>query len=592
MSDSKILTINPHQDSVSKEWTEITLPEGYLLTEEGVFEERKGGLTMICGPVWVEALTRDHKGTGWGMVVCWIDRDGRKQNQAIPNHRLHETGGGLAIMLSHGGLMIVPGEERKVARYLGLFSSPNRVLCVSQVGWVESGNQLVYIRPDRVISREETTEIMFQPEQHAPTVETMKSSCSLASWQRHVAEPCKGNPYLMFSVCVSLAAVLQRFAGTDNSGFHLYGNSSRGKTTALQVAASVHGCGADPGGSEQTYLLRWNATQNAMEGLAAAHNDGLLVLDEIGSCPPYDFGRTVYDLSGGQGKSRMNKDAVLHKQRRFRLLALSSGEYSVRQKIEEAGKQAKAGQMNRFLDIPIDNAVVVDTHGKNAAEFVNQLKRDCGQYYGTAGPAFIQAILDEYGTEEAIRTRIHQYIEEWGELLTQSLSLEPAQARALGRLAPVGAAGLMAIELGILPFEMADIQHAIETIRDAWVADELNLSEETRGMYNVRAFILKHPDRFVLAEYASERAREVAGYYKNDGKQQLYLFTPEAFKEACGGIPEKEVARALFDHRLLHRNNGRHYKSRFILPGIAQRLEVYAVKKEILEGDSLPMSVG
>jgi hypothetical protein len=76
----------------------------------------------------------------------------------------------------------------------------------------------------------------------------------------------------------------------------------------------------------------------------------------------------------------MNKDAVLNKQCRFHLLALSSGEYSVRQKIEEAGKQAKAGEMNWFLDIPIDDAVVVDTHGKNEADFINRLKRDCGQY--------------------------------------------------------------------------------------------------------------------------------------------------------------------------------------------------------------------
>jgi hypothetical protein len=254
-----------------------------------VFEERKAGPVMICGPVWVEALTRDHNGTGWGMLVCWIDRDGQTQSKAIANHLLHETGGGLAILLSQGGLMIVPGEERKVARYLGCFQPTNRVLCVSQVGWVESDNQRIYVRPDRVISREETTEIIFQPEQHAPTVETMNSSGSLASWQRHVAEPCKGNPYLVSAVCVALAALTQRFAGTDNSGFHLYGNSSRGKTTALQVAASLHGCGADPGGSAQTYLLRWNATQNAMEGLAAAHNDGLLILDEIGSCPAFSI---------------------------------------------------------------------------------------------------------------------------------------------------------------------------------------------------------------------------------------------------------------------------------------------------------------
>ncbi|MCG7935884.1 MAG: DUF927 domain-containing protein [Candidatus Thiodiazotropha taylori] len=589
MNENNIVSINPTEDAESKAWANITPPDGYLLSESGVFEERKAGPVMICGLVWVEALTRDQNGTGWGMVVCWIDRDGQEQSKAIANHLLHETGGGLAILLSQGGLMIVPGEERKVARYLGCFQPENRLLCVSQVGWVESSNQLVYVRPDGVLSKGKTDEIIFQPEQHAPTVDTMKSKGSLALWQQHVAEPCKGNPYLVFSVCASFAAVIQRFVGSDNSGFHLYGNSSRGKTTALQVAASVHGCGADPGGAAETYLLRWNATQNAMEGLAAAHNDGLLVLDEIGSCPAYDFGRTVYDLSGGQGKSRMNKNAVLNKQRRFRVLTLSSGEYSVRQKIEEVGKKVKAGQMNRFLDIPIEDAIVIETHGETPADFVNKLKRCCGEYYGTAGPAYIQAILDKYGQEEVVRSRMQQYIEEWVDMLMQNLSLEAAQARAMGRLAPVGAAGQMAIELGILPLEEADIQCAIEAIRDAWLTDEFNMSEEIRGALNVRAFILKNRDRFGLAEFPIEKVRHLVGYH--NVAEDLYFFTPEGFSEACGGVSEKVVAPILIKHRLLHRNNGNHYKSRVSIPGVAKRLQVYAVRKEILESDSLPLTL-
>ncbi|MCG8017935.1 MAG: DUF927 domain-containing protein [Candidatus Thiodiazotropha sp. 'RUGA'] len=590
MNENNIVSINPTDVTDSKEWANITPPDGYLLTEQGVFEERRAGPVMICGPVWVEALTRDRNGTGWGMVVCWIDRDGRKQSKAIANHLLHETGGGLAIILSHGGLMVVPREERKVAHYLGCFQPEKRLLCVSQVGWVESSNQLVYVRPDGVLSKDKTDEIIFQPEQHAPTVDTMKSKGSLALWQQHVAEPCKGNPYLVFSVCASFAAVIQRFVGSDNSGFHLYGNSSRGKTTALQVAASVHGCGADPGGAAETYLLRWNATQNAMEGLAAAHNDGLLVLDEIGSCPANDFGQTVYDLSGGQGKSRMNKNAVLNKQRRFRVLTLSSGEYSVRQKIEEVGKQVKAGQMNRFLDIPIEDAIVIETHDENPADFVNRLKRNCGEYYGTAGPAFIQAILDKYGQEEVVRSRMQQYIEEWVDMLMQNLSLEPAQARAMGRLAPVGAAGQMAIELSILPLEVADIQCAVETIRDAWLTDEFNMSEEIRGALNVRAFILKNRDRFGSADFPVEKVRQLAGYFH--AEERWYLFTPEGFAEACGGIPEKAVARALRSRRLLHTNNSGHLKARLSIPGLAERLEVYAVRQAILESDSLPLSKG
>ncbi len=49
---------------------------------------------------------------------------------------------------------------------------------------------------------------------------------------------------------------------------------STGKSTVLRVASSVWG-GFD-------YLQSWRATSNGLEGIAAAHNDSLLCLDEIG----------------------------------------------------------------------------------------------------------------------------------------------------------------------------------------------------------------------------------------------------------------------------------------------------------------------
>ena len=40
-------------------------------------------------------------------------------------------------------------------------------------------------------------------------------------------------------------------------------------------------------------------------------NDGILILDELGTCSVQDIGKIVYDLFGGQGKARMGKDASL-----------------------------------------------------------------------------------------------------------------------------------------------------------------------------------------------------------------------------------------------------------------------------------------
>ena len=86
--------------------------------------------------------------------------------------------------------------------------------------------------------------------------------------------------------------------GHESGGFHLYGDSSGGKTTHLQVPASVY---VGP-----RLVRSWRSTDNVLESIAAAHSDGLLVLDEIGMCDPRIIGETVYMLGNGTGKARAN----------------------------------------------------------------------------------------------------------------------------------------------------------------------------------------------------------------------------------------------------------------------------------------------
>ena len=68
--------------------------------------------------------------------------------------------------------------------------------------------------------------------------------------------------------------------GLEGGGLHFFGPSSCGKTIALKVAGSV--CG---GGGKHGYIRQWRATDNALEGTAAAHCDNLLCLDEIDRHP-------------------------------------------------------------------------------------------------------------------------------------------------------------------------------------------------------------------------------------------------------------------------------------------------------------------
>ena len=307
----------------------------------------------------------------------------------------------MAQELASEGLDLLPGKERDLNRYLSGFDPETRLRSVTRLGWLDEPNApMAFVLPEKVLGRVAGEQIIYQPERFSPSTATLHAQGTLEAWRCEVAEPCAGNPLLTVAIAVALAAPLLKHAHLDGGGLHLYGGSSRGKTTALQAGASVWGCGADPAeAGGQTLIRRWNATKNGLEGLAASHNDTLLALDELGSLDADDFGRAIYDLAGGQGKAAMDANRHLKEQRVWRNLILSTGEISGLQKIQESRRHAKAGQQLRFMDIPITEGIIVETRGLAPAEFANRLKRACGQCFGTAGPAFVQAIIERFDSE-------------------------------------------------------------------------------------------------------------------------------------------------------------------------------------------------
>jgi hypothetical protein len=568
------------------------IPEGYFITQRGAFSQHKDDPEFISGPCWVTALTRSHTGDEWGLMIHWIDQDGKEQQMAFPARRLSEPRYPLAPDLASMGLKVIPGKERQLIRYLASFDLPqsHRLRSVSQLGWLSGDlENPVFVLPDGPIGIGQGEEIVFQPEEHCPTTYSMRSGGSLDRWKTFVAGSCIGNPILVFSLCVGFAGPLLRITNLDSGGFHLYGASSKGKTTALQVAASIWGCGADPAAlSENAYIGRWNTTGNALEGTAAAHNDGLLALDEMGTCNARDFGKVIYDLFGGRGKSRLNKNATLQAHRTWRIQGLSTGELSVRQKIEEeSGRAAKAGHLVRMLDIPIHGGVVKDSHSRPPGEFVNRLKSACGRFYGTAGPAFLERLVtceqDTQSLQRKIQQRVHYYSDHLAYVASMDgEELESVQQRAMRRLALIIVAGELAIEFGILPFTLEEVTQSVIAIQRAWLGDADNEPECVRGMRALRDFMLRNEAHFRSAVDQRTVVRDLVGYI--DAGQDLYLFTDQGIKEALHGYPWKAVLAEL-DHRgFLFKNEGGRLKSRHHIAGKG-RPRLYAIRGRLLEDE-------
>ena len=149
--------------------------------------------------------------------------------------------------------------------------------CVEKTGWYG----YVYVLPDEAIGQKHDIEqVVLQGLEH--TVEGYRHAGTLDQWREKVATLCVGNSRLLLACSMGFAAVLLMPLGAEGGGIHLRGPSSEGKTTAALVGASVWG---EPGRME-----RWRATANGLEGVAAAHNDNLLLLDELKEMDPKEAG--------------------------------------------------------------------------------------------------------------------------------------------------------------------------------------------------------------------------------------------------------------------------------------------------------------
>src|SRR3569623_267428 len=313
---NSILSMCP---TVSPPWEGIAIPDGYELTAEGVIEfNEKGEARRIAGPVWLSAHTHDESLSHYGLVLCFVDLRGNLTEYPFRRAALHEQGRSLVQNLAVRGLEIVPGQEGRISRYLGSFISKQVpwLRSSAKLGWIDAlDSHLAYVSPSSEnggIALEKTERIIFQPEQHSPNLHTLRQQGSLQDWQTHVAAPCRGNPYLIAALCMPFSAILLKAAAVESGGIHYYGRSSRGKTTAAQVAASVVGCGADPASApELAYIQRWNSAGNGLEGVTAAHNDSLLILDEIHTFGGKDFGQVAYNVTGGKGKTESDRDRNL-----------------------------------------------------------------------------------------------------------------------------------------------------------------------------------------------------------------------------------------------------------------------------------------
>jgi len=548
----------------------------------------------LCSRLDVAALTRDQEGQGWGYLLQFADPIGRPKQWAMPARMLSGDGGEYRAVLLGMGLRIAtsPTARNRLTEYLQTRRPPEFASCTDRIGWHPAESGAAYVLPHQTIG-DDAERIVFQSDNAMEN--TFRVRKDARAWRERIGALCAGNSRLVFAVACAFAGPLLRPASMESGGFHLRGDSSSGKTTALRLAASVNG--------GPSYMQRWRTTDNALEATAAQHCDALLILDELAQVDSKTAGECAYMLANEQSKGRSTRTSALRARLSWRLLFLSSGELGLSDHMAEGMKRSRTGQEVRMADIPADAGAGMgafqNIHGHaSPSAFASHLTREAQTVYGAAGLAFIEWACERWATlPRRLRDGVQSLAAQW---VPEGASGQVERVAA--RFALVGVAGELATEAGLTGWQPHESEWAACACFDAWMAARggAGNGEVAAMLRQVRGFLEAHGEgRFTWWHRASDdhnaKTLHRAGFRRmvnengepiktngqhlsefgdkmpadlGEGVSVEFFILPEVFRsEVCKGFDYQAVCRVLLERGVLVPGTGRTYDCRTRLPG-------------------------
>jgi hypothetical protein len=488
---------------------DIVCPVGFRVDAGGVWQiatdddgnERTTNLCRV--PILVTGLLRDVEGNGSSVLLRWRARGrwhqhvcGRK-DVLVSRHLADLSAFDVPVSSSSAAGLVSWFEAFIIANEATLPMANT----VAHMGWNEHGFQW----GTNLISRDGT--LMADPEtgswDAAPIhldmakpglIQMAKGYGTSGTWDEWcaVVSRVRHHPRFGLALLASIApCVLKILPEAPNFCLDFAGETSKGKTTALRLAASAWG---SPSERDNGLVWSWDATQTWIERAASFVCDLPLILDDSKRAKVERVSSIVYSVAQGMGRGRATVQG-LQVQTHWRTVLLSTGEAPLTHYATEGGASA------RILSVwgsPFSKHEPT-THG----ELARLTSRDTYRYYGHLGPRCV-AMLHDPAVQSAMRELYDRSVEEYSAMLATH-PVGPRIAQYLGVLA---CAEWLYVRTGAPQFVRSIIAEAYGAVSSSAVLAD----RATAAMHDVSAWVASSQGHFLGAPGVDAKSPPHAGW--------------------------------------------------------------------------------
>lgn len=514
----------------------LRMPEGYDIQRDGSLwasarDDKHGDSKVTHTPMFITRKLVDYQTADERCEVLFARGEGASGAWVTLQLSRKAVVDGRTLVAEAGaqGAPVTSNSAARVVDWLDAFENANpslpRIACVSSGGWHTVEGVRFFAARTVITAEDEKVAVEIDTRGVRRTI--LAALTPHGSLEAHTAALQRAwfaDPTCATMICAAFAATLLEPLRASNFAVHLVGESSRGKTSQLKIAASVFG---DPNNAQ--WLASWSVTATGAELRAAVLCDLPQCYDEVGGGDPVAVERMVYALINGGGRTRAQRDLSMRETASWRTIVLSTGER------ELADEQTATGAQVRVVQLPVNG------FGKLIAAEVDTLRDECAANSGQAGEEWLRHLV-ENGPDawKALRAELG--------VATKALRAD-AKDPLQGRIATYFA--LLTVTEAMLAKVLGIGDPKGQTMRDMFAnragrESVQGIAERARDL--VEDWVVSEPDAFTELEMSSDGSFDA----KSKGKTRhgftrqgcVYLI-PSEFRAFCvrNRLAPREVLR-------------------------------------------------
>lgn len=465
----------------------------FVLTNDGlsIQDTEKANATpeRYCG--FIRPISHFSTDETCGLDVEIKDRSGRLKTVAVDFGDIVDGGATVQRQLARAGLVFYKTQSRNtkppINDFLNLYAIERReglteVEVVTKGGWAPEYDAFLF---DNVTLGKGGYKVRLAPKKDAPKLTEIGT---VKDWAATMGEYARRSSIMRFAAYVALAAPLVQIVGRQTTIFHLFGESSKGKSTALYVAASIYGSSAD-------YVSSWRSTKSNQSTRAIKHNNLVLCLDELKQGAKA-LDSSPYDICNEIDKGRDNANGTGQEQRRWSLFILSTGEATldgIRSRASVGVSDSATGEHVRFVEIPatdgdmgvfdvVDPSTSTDEGRRRLVDAIKQCP-NCG----AVGREFIEHVIREIA-DKGLDGFKKEAVEWMDGFISSCGTVGTHEARVLSAFAVAAYAGRLAQSWGLVPWDEGDAERVARSSFRAWLSSGESIEARNEELLsNVRS---------------------------------------------------------------------------------------------------------